>query len=147
METIARIFPNPLARGFTAGGERYDAVNYSRWTRVALGVTNIRRRTFRSRLRDSFWHSEGSGANAAWNDARLRDGHCAVDPKKIPYGSEVVFYHAECVAVDSGPDVVNRKAARLCGRTAADRRAIVIDRFFEKKQNALAWAKRIRILW
>jgi hypothetical protein len=62
-----------------------------------------------------YWHSENSGANAAWNGARLRDGHCAVDPKKIPYGSQVVFHDAECVAVDSGPDVVNRKAARLSG--------------------------------
>jgi 3D (Asp-Asp-Asp) domain-containing protein len=88
-----------------------------------------------------YWHSQGSGANAAWNGARLRDGHCAVDPKKIPYGSQVVFHDAECVAVDSGPDVVNRKAARLCGRTAAERSAIVIDRFFDTKQNALAWAK------
>ena len=88
-----------------------------------------------------YWHSESSGANAAWNGARLRDGHCAVDPKKIPYGSQVVFHDAECVAVDTGPDVVTRKAARLCGQSAAERNAIVIDRFFETKQKALAWAK------
>jgi 3D (Asp-Asp-Asp) domain-containing protein len=88
-----------------------------------------------------YWHGKGSGANAAWNGARLRDGHCAVDPKKIPYGSKVVFHDAECVAVDSGPDVVNRKAARSCGRSAAERNAIVIDRFFGTKQKALAWAK------
>ena len=88
-----------------------------------------------------YWHSEGSGANAAWNGARLRDGHCAVDPRKIPYGSQVVFHDAECVAVDTGPDVVNRKAARWRGRSAAERNAIVIDRFFDTKQNALAWAK------
>jgi|SRR4029450_7977590 3D (Asp-Asp-Asp) domain-containing protein len=88
-----------------------------------------------------YWHSEGSGANAAWNGARLRDGHCAVDPKKIPYGSQVVFHDADCVAVDTGPDVVNRKAARWCGRSTAERNAIVIDRFFDTKQNALAWAK------
>jgi 3D (Asp-Asp-Asp) domain-containing protein len=88
-----------------------------------------------------YWHREGSGANAAWNGARLRDGHCAVDPKKIPYGSQVVFRDAECLAVDSGPDVVNRKAARVSGRSAAERNAIVIDRFFDTKQNALAWAK------
>jgi 3D (Asp-Asp-Asp) domain-containing protein len=88
-----------------------------------------------------YWHSEGSGANAAWNGARLRDGHCAVDPRKIPYGSQVVFHDAECVAVDTGPDVVNRKAARWCGRSPAERNAIVIDRFFDTKQNALAWAK------
>lgn len=88
-----------------------------------------------------YWHSENSGANAAWNGARLRDGHCAVDPKKIPYGSQVVFHDAECVAVDSGPDVVNRKAARLSGRTGEERNAIVIDRFFETKQKARDWAK------
>jgi 3D (Asp-Asp-Asp) domain-containing protein len=88
-----------------------------------------------------YWHGEGSGAGAAWNGARLRNGHCAVDPKKIPYGSKVVFHYAECVAVDSGPDIVSRKAARACGRSAAERNAIVIDRFFDTKQQALAWAK------
>src|SRR5439155_22584664 len=52
----------------------------------------------------------------------------------------VVFHDAECLAVDSGPDVVNRKAARSCGRNAAERKAIVIDRFFYTKERALAWA-------
>src|SRR5438874_8261546 len=88
-----------------------------------------------------YWHREGSGEHASWNGARLRSGHCAVDPKKIPYASKVVFPDAACVAVDSGPDVVNRKAARSCGRNAAERNAIVIDRFFDTKQKALAWAK------
>ncbi len=88
-----------------------------------------------------YWHGEGSGEHASWNGAWLREGHCAVDPKKIPYGSKVVFPDAACVAVDSGPAVVNRKAARSCGRTAAERNAIVIDRFFDTKQKALAWAK------
>jgi hypothetical protein len=36
---------------------------------------------------------------------------------------------------------VNRKAARSCGRNAAERNAVVIDRFFDTKQKALAWAK------
>ena len=88
-----------------------------------------------------YWLGEGSGANAAWNGARLNEGHCAVNPKKIPYGSKVVFRDAECLAVDSGPDVVNRKAARSCGRNEAERNAIVIDRFFDTKERALAWAK------
>src|SRR5215469_2935855 len=88
-----------------------------------------------------YWHSEGSGANAASNGTRLRNGHCAVDPKKIPYGSKVVFPHATCVAADSGPDIVNRKAARSCGKNAAERNAIVIDRFFDTEQKALAWAR------
>jgi 3D (Asp-Asp-Asp) domain-containing protein len=88
-----------------------------------------------------YWRGEGSGEHASWNGARLGEGHCAVDPKKIPYGSKVVFPDGACVAVDSGPAVVNRKAARSCGRTAAQRNAIVIDRFFDSKQKALAWAK------
>ncbi len=85
-----------------------------------------------------YWPGEGSGANAAWNGARLIEGHCAFNPKKIPYGSKVVFHDAECLAVDTGPDVVNRKAARLCGQNAAERNAIVIDRFFYAKEKALA---------
>jgi hypothetical protein len=43
------------------------------------------------------------------------------------------------MAVDTGPDVVKRKAARSLGRTAAETNAIVIDRFFDTKQKALAW--------
>lgn len=88
-----------------------------------------------------YWHGKRSGANAAWNGARLNEGHCAVNPKKVPYGSKLVFHDAECLAVDSGPDVVDRKAARSCGRNAAERNAIVIDRFFDTKERALAWAK------
>jgi hypothetical protein len=45
------------------------------------------------------------------------------------------------MAVDTGPAVVNRKAARASGRNAAEGNAIVIDRFFDTKQKALAWAK------
>ena len=88
-----------------------------------------------------YWRSEGCGQHAFYNGARLRAGHCAVDPKKIPFGSTVVFPDANCVAVDSGPDVVSRKAARFCGRTDSQRKAIVIDRFFETKQEALAWSQ------
>ena len=87
-----------------------------------------------------YWRGEGQ-LRASWNGARLRDGHCAVDPKKIPYGSKVLFADATCVAVDTGPAVVSRKAARSLGRTAAERNAIVIDRFFENKQQAVSWAR------
>jgi 3D (Asp-Asp-Asp) domain-containing protein len=86
-----------------------------------------------------YWPGEGQ-LRACSNGARLRPGHCAVDPKRIPYGSRVVFPDAECVAVDSGPGVVNRIAARACGRTAAQKNAIVIDRFFESKEAALSWS-------
>jgi len=87
-----------------------------------------------------YWPGEASGMSAAWNGARLRENHCAVDPKKIPYGSKVIFGDAECMAVDTGPDVVKRKAARSLGRTSVERNAIVVDRFFDTKQRALTWA-------
>lgn len=86
-----------------------------------------------------YWPGEGSGRSAAWNGAQLRDEHCAVDPKKIPYGSKVIFSDGECKAVDTGPDVVKRKAARSLGRTSIERDAIVIDRFFDTRQKALVW--------
>lgn len=86
-----------------------------------------------------YWRGEGQ-IRASSNGARLRVGHCAVDPKRIPYGSRVVFPDTECVAVDSGPGVVARTAARACARTAAQRAAIVIDRFFESKEAALSWS-------
>jgi 3D (Asp-Asp-Asp) domain-containing protein len=85
----------------------------------------------------SYWPSEGS--KFASTGRRLRPGHCAVDPKRIPYGSKVVFPDAVCTAVDTGTAVVSRKAARLCGRTASQLKAIVVDRFFETKQEADTW--------
>jgi hypothetical protein len=86
-----------------------------------------------------YWPGEGQ-VRACSNGARLRAGHCAVDPKRIPFGSSVLFPDATCIAVDSGPAVVNRSSARSCGRTATQRNAIVIDRFFETKEAALDWA-------
>lgn len=86
-----------------------------------------------------YWQREASGKSAAWNGAPLREGNCAVDPKKIPYGSKVIFDDGECTAIDTGPDVVKRKAALSSGRTAAERNAIVVDRFFHTKERALAW--------
>ena len=42
-------------------------------------------------------------------------------------------------AVDTGAAVISRKAARLCGRTGSQVKAIVVDRFFETKREAIAW--------
>jgi 3D (Asp-Asp-Asp) domain-containing protein len=84
-----------------------------------------------------YW--SGEGPKYASTGRRLRAGHCAVDPRRIPYGSRVVFPDQTCTAVDTGPAVVSRKAARLCGRTASQLKAIVVDRFFETKREAMAW--------
>jgi hypothetical protein len=85
-----------------------------------------------------YWPGEGE-PHACSNGARLRAGHCAVDPKKIPYGSKVYFPDGPCLAIDTGPAVVNRKAARLSGHNSRERNALVIDRYFESKEEALAW--------
>jgi 3D (Asp-Asp-Asp) domain-containing protein len=87
----------------------------------------------------SYWVGGGESGKYASTGGRLDSGHCAVDPKRIPYGSKVVFPDRACTAVDTGPAVISRKAARLCGRTASQLKAIVVDRFFETKGEAMAW--------
>jgi 3D (Asp-Asp-Asp) domain-containing protein len=99
----------------------------------------------------SYW--AGEGAKYASTGQRLCAGHCAVDPKRIPYGSKVVFPDRACTAVDTGPAVISRKAARLCGRTASQLKAIVVDRFFETKREAIAWTNThppfmtLQVIW
>jgi hypothetical protein len=87
-----------------------------------------------------YWaQGEGASGKYASTGDRLRAGHCAVDPKRIPYGSKVVFPDGACTAVDTGPAVVSRKAARACARTAREGSAIVVDRFFDTRREAVAW--------
>src|SRR5436190_19136483 len=94
-----------------------------------------------------YWAKGGSGSDRFTRQhkcatgIRLRSGHCAVDPRRIPYGSQIIFPDGRFVAVDTGTAVINRKAARLSGRTRAEQNAVVIDRFFEKEWQALAWEK------
>jgi 3D (Asp-Asp-Asp) domain-containing protein len=88
-----------------------------------------------------YWHSKGPQQRACFSGVRLRPGHCAVDPRRIAYGSRVLFADKVCVAVDTGPDVISRKAARSIGRTVSERNAVVIDRFFDSREQALAWAR------
>jgi len=95
-----------------------------------------------------YWASGGRGSDR-WTrrhicstGVRLAAGHCAVDPRRIPYGSKVILPDATLLAVDTGSAVISRKAARRSGRTALERGALVIDRFFETKKQALSWAQR-----
>ena len=96
-----------------------------------------------------YWASGGGGSDhytrqhKCATGTRLQPGHCAVDPRKIPYGSRVIFPdRTSLVAVDTGSAVVSRKAARRGGRTAYEKGAIVVDRFFETKRQALSWARQ-----
>lgn len=94
-----------------------------------------------------YWAKGGPGSDRFTRQHKcatgiqLRRGHCAVDPRRIPYGSQIVFSDARLLAVDTGTAVIDRKAARLSGRTRAEQNAVVIDRFFETKRQALAWEK------
>ena len=95
-----------------------------------------------------YWASGGKGSDRYTRQhkcatgLRLRTGHCAVDPRHIPYGSKVVLPDGSSLAaVDTGTAVKNRKAARKSGRTVNERNAVVVDRFFETKSQALRWAK------
>ncbi len=94
-----------------------------------------------------YWATGGAGSDSDTRNhrcatgARLRSGHCAVDPRRIPFGSRILLPTGETLAaVDTGTAVRNRKAARLSGRNVIERNALVIDRFFETKGQALAWA-------
>jgi len=94
-----------------------------------------------------YWASGGAGSDhntrhhRCATGATLRAGHCAVDPRHIPYGSRVVLPNGEALAaVDTGSAVKSRRAARLAGRNKFEKSALVVDRFFETKRQALAWA-------
>jgi hypothetical protein len=94
-----------------------------------------------------YWAQGGRGSDQytrqhkSATGQRLRDGNCAVDPRKIPYGSRVVLPDGTALnAVDTGTAVQNRKAARKSGRNVYERSAVVIDKFFETKREALMWA-------
>src|SRR3954463_2439700 len=72
-----------------------------------------------------YWARGGRGSDrytrqhkCALSGTRLRTGHCAVDPRRIPYGSNVVLPDgSKLAAVDTGSAVRTRKAARQSGRT------------------------------
>jgi 3D (Asp-Asp-Asp) domain-containing protein len=80
-----------------------------------------------------YWPQEGdfhTRQHLSSTGERLRDGHCAVDPNVIPYGSVVKIPGlGKAVAVDTGAAVVSRRAARNAGRTAQEKGAPVVDVF------------------
>jgi hypothetical protein len=87
-----------------------------------------------------YWPEEGdlhTKRRLSSTGVRLRDGHCAVDPKIIPYGSVVeIPGFGRLVAVDTGPAVVSRRAARSAGGTAKEKNAPVIDVFCSDQAKA-----------
>ena len=69
---------------------------------------------------------------------------CALDiapsiPSELRTAVKLSFLIASAPRSIPESAVVSRKAARLCGRTASQLKAIVVDRFFETKREAMAW--------
>jgi 3D (Asp-Asp-Asp) domain-containing protein len=92
----------------------------------------------------AYWAAEGdyyTRHHLAATGVRLHDGHCAVDPNIIPYGSVVAIAGVGTfLAVDTGTAVIERKAAREAGRTYAERHALVVDLFFSSRSAGEAFA-------
>ena len=86
----------------------------------------------------AYWASEGdyyTGRLLSATGVHLHGGHCAVDPRIIPYGSVVeVAGVGKFLAVDTGSAVVSRKAARENAHTSEERKALVIDLFFKSRK-------------
>ena len=71
----------------------------------------------------------------------LKEGHCAVDPRLIPYGSVVTIPGmGNYTAVDTGSAVVSREAAVGSAHNSQQRNALVVDLFFENRKEAEQFA-------
>jgi hypothetical protein len=92
----------------------------------------------------AYWAAEGDYNTRHLLSAtgvRLRGGHCAVDPRIIPYGSMVeVAGIGIFLAVDTGSAVVSRKAAREDADNSEEGKALVIDLFFESRKSGQTFA-------
>jgi 3D (Asp-Asp-Asp) domain-containing protein len=92
----------------------------------------------------AYWAGEGdyyTSHGLSSTGVRLHGGHCAVDPRVIPYGSVVKIAGVGAyLAVDTGSAVISREAARETGHTSEERNALVIDLFFESRHDGEKFA-------
>lgn len=92
----------------------------------------------------AYWAGEGdyyTGHGMSSTGIHLHEGHCAVDPHIIPYGSEVeIAGLGTYLAVDTGSAVISREAARETGHNSAERNALVIDLYFESRHDGEKFA-------
>jgi 3D (Asp-Asp-Asp) domain-containing protein len=92
----------------------------------------------------AYWSGEGdyyTRRHISATGIRLHNGHCAVDPTIIPYGSVVQIEGlGSYLAVDTGTAVVSRRAARESGHNRLERHALVIDLYFEDRSDGERFA-------
>jgi 3D (Asp-Asp-Asp) domain-containing protein len=91
----------------------------------------------------AYWTDEDyyTSQHMSSTGVRLHEGHCAVDPSLIPYGSVInIPGMGNYRAVDTGSAVVSRQAAIGAAHTTPERNALVVDLFFENRQEAEQFA-------
>jgi 3D (Asp-Asp-Asp) domain-containing protein len=92
----------------------------------------------------AYWSGEGdyyTRHHLSSTGVHLHQGHCAVDPRIIPYGSVVkIAGVGSYLAVDTGTAVVSRRAARESGHSRAQRAALVVDLYFESRREGERFA-------
>ncbi|PTY01046.1 hypothetical protein DB346_15725 [Verrucomicrobia bacterium LW23] len=141
----ARTIPVPAGKGSTPA-KKGNAPSLS----VAESVENPQLGRLHQRLAciTVYWPGDPSGGyytskNLASTGVTLKRGHISIDPKIIRYGTRVRLEGmGEFIAVDTGGDVVNRRAARRAGKTAEEKAAIVVDIYFPTKAEGLAFKAR-----
>ncbi len=92
----------------------------------------------------AYWSGEGdyyTRRHISSTGIILHNGHCAVDPTIIPYGSVVQIEGlGTYLAVDTGTAVVSRRAARESGHNRSERHALVVDLYFESRRDGEQFA-------
>jgi len=92
----------------------------------------------------AYWSGEGdyyTRHHISATGILLHNGHCAVDPTIIPYGSVVqIDGLGTYLAVDTGTAVVSRRAARESGHNRTERHALVVDLYFESRREGERFA-------
>lgn len=91
----------------------------------------------------AYWTDEDyyTSQHMSSTGVRLHEGHCAVDPSLIPYGSVInIPGMGNYQAVDTGSAVVSRKAALGAAHNSTERSALVVDLFFENRKEAEEFA-------
>ena len=92
----------------------------------------------------AYWSGEGdyyTRHHLSATGVRLHNGHCAVDPSVIPYGSVVdIEGLGRYLAVDTGSAVCTRRAARESGHNKGERSALVVDLYFENRREGERFA-------
>jgi 3D (Asp-Asp-Asp) domain-containing protein len=125
---------------FNLGNSYSDSLDYS----FKSSTSSKGRKASKSRLArlTTYWPEEGdyyTKHGMSSTGVRLRDGHCAVDPRVIPYGSVVTVPGlGKFIAVDTGPAVVSRQAAQKFGQNSRERSALVVDIYCSTRSRANA---------